>query len=184
MLWGAQSARWNTAVLLSPLRFTVNIQYRPITSPLITKAVATRRQATSLLPVENAPERWTRYQTTGLLFAIIHRSVLWSFYSSSVSITVEVFIRAHTRKPSPHGFLFLTPELPGVTMAGKPFSCAFCIALCVILAQHPVNAQDNRYVGSETCKECHSEEYASYKLYAKKSKSSHSIKILSQKAHP
>ena len=45
-------------------------------------------------------------------------------------------------------------------------------------------AEENLYIGSEGCKECHEEEYSNFKKYSKKAKSFEIIKKMEKKLSP
>ena len=64
----------------------------------------------------------------------------------------------------------------------KSPALVFAAALLVLFSVSPCNAVTSdspplTYVGSDACKACHAEEYASFTTYAKKSRSFQSIHI-------
>ncbi len=57
----------------------------------------------------------------------------------------------------------------------------FCMLFLWTFQTNPGHAQDNpekTFVGSDACKECHADQYATYSKYSKKAHSSNSIKIM------
>ena len=73
--------------------------------------------------------------------------------------------------------------------AGRPRVCwrlalgLLCVWLTAV--SWPARAgQEARYVGSQACKECHEEQYASYKKYAKKAHSWKSVAVMAPKLKP
>ncbi|EGB14967.1 cytochrome c family protein [Pseudodesulfovibrio mercurii] len=58
--------------------------------------------------------------------------------------------------------------------------CALSLAALVVFAvlAESGRANSGRYVGSESCSECHEKEYGNYKKFAKKAHSGESVKIM------
>ena len=66
-------------------------------------------------------------------------------------------------------------------MGKRITSIIFCL---ILLFYCPVSAQTKTYVGSETCKECHEQEYANFMAYSKKARTFDSVKKMEKKLTP